>query len=245
MIVGKIHGMKTMTLRQQELLASLPDSWKAPLQDVCARPEIDALLQFLQERDAAGASIYPAQQNIFAALQATPFEKVSVVIVGQDPYHGPGQAHGLSFSVPAGVQKPPSLRNIFKELHADLGMPIPPNGTLTGWAQQGVLLLNAILTVEDGKPASHAKRGWELFTDVIIEQLLKRKHPTVLLLWGAYAQKKVQNLHMHMDPTRHLVLKAAHPSPLSIKGFLGCKHFSQANAFLREHNLPEINWAQL
>lgn len=237
--------MKEMTSRQQKFYAALPDSWKTPLEDICAKPEIDALLQFLQEREAAGAKIYPAKQNIFAALRATPFDKVSVVIVGQDPYHGPGQAHGLSFSVPAGVPIPPSLRNIFKELNKDIGMPIPTTGSLTGWAKQGVLLLNAILTVEDGKPASHAKRGWELFTDAIIEQLIKRNHPTVLLLWGAYAQKKVQHLHVHIDPTRHLILKASHPSPLSISGFLGCRHFSKANAFLKEHNLPEINWSDL
>lgn len=234
-----------MTPRQQQFYAALPTSWKKPLEAVCKRQEIDALLQFLQEREAAGATIYPAKQNIFAALKATPFDKVSVVIVGQDPYHGPGQAHGLSFSVPPGVQIPPSLRNIFKELHTDIGMPIPKNGTLTGWAQQGVLLLNAILTVEEGKPASHAKHGWEIFTDAILEAVIKRKHPTVFMLWGAYAQKKVEHLHLHIDPSRDLILKAAHPSPLSVTGFLGCKHFSQANAFLKKHHLPEINWAQL
>lgn len=182
--------MKEMTERQQQFFASIPDSWKAPLKEVCSRPEIDALVKFLQEREAAGATIYPPKKNIFAALRATPFDKVSVVIVGQDPYHGPGQAHGLSFSVPPGVPQPPSLRNIFKELQTDIGMPRPRNGTLIGWAQQGVLLLNALLTVEEGKPASHVGRGWEIFTDVIIEQLIKREHPTVLMLWGAYAQKK-------------------------------------------------------
>jgi uracil-DNA glycosylase len=237
--------METMTLRQQKFFEALPPSWKKPLKEVCERPEIDALLQFLHDREAAGATIYPAKQNIFAALRATPFDEVSVVIVGQDPYHGPGQAHGLSFSVPPGVPVPPSLRNIFKELRTDIGMTPPANGTLTGWAQQGVLLLNAILTVEEGKPASHAGHGWELFTDAIIEQLIKRKHPTVLMLWGAYAQKKVQHLHIHLDPERHLILKAAHPSPFSVTGFLGCRHFSKANAFLKKHNLPEINWAQL
>jgi uracil-DNA glycosylase len=234
-----------MTPRQEKFYAALPDSWKNPLQEVCTRPEIDALLQFLQEREAAGATIYPSKNNIFAALKATPFNKVSVVIVGQDPYHGHGQAHGLSFSVPAGIPIPPSLRNIFKELHADIGIPIAKNGTLTGWTKQGVLLLNSILTVEEGKPASHAGHGWELFTDAIIEQLLKRKHPTVFMLWGAYAQKKVQHLHAQIDPERHLILKAAHPSPLSIKGFLGCRHFSKANEFLKAHHLPEINWADL
>lgn len=234
-----------MTLRQQQFFAVLPPSWKKPLQEVCSRPEIDALIQFLQAREAAGATIYPAKQNIFAALQATPFDKVKVVIVGQDPYHGPGQAHGLSFSVPQGVALPPSLRNIFKELHTDIGMPIARNGTLTGWAKQGVLLLNAILTVEEGKPAAHAGKGWELFTDTIIEQLIKRQQPLVLLLWGAYAQKKVQHLPMYIDPAIHLILTSAHPSPLSVTGFLGCKHFSKTNTFLKKHHLSEIDWAQL
>lgn len=234
-----------MTLRQKQFFASLPTSWQKPLEAVCARPEIDALVQFLQARETAGATIYPAKQNIFAALRATSFNAVSVVIVGQDPYHGPGQAHGLSFSVPPGVPIPPSLRNIFKELHNDIGMRIPQHGTLTGLAQQGVLLLNAILTVEEGKPAAHANKGWEFFTDAIIEQLILRTHPTVFMLWGAYAQKKMQHLHIHTDAARHLILKSAHPSPLSVTGFLGCRHFSKANSFLKQHNLPEINWAQL
>lgn len=236
--------MEIMTPRQQKLYNSLPPSWQQPLANVCARPEVDSLIQFLQEREAAGATIYPAKQNIFAALKATPFDKVSVVIVGQDPYHGPGQAHGLCFSVPEGIPQPPSLKNIFKELKTDINMTTPAQGTLTGWAQQGVLLLNAILTVEESKPAAHANKGWELFTDAIIEKLLQRQQPLVLMLWGAYAQKKVQNLHAHIDPTRHLILKAAHPSPLSVTKFLGCKHFSQANTFLKKQHLPEINWAK-
>jgi len=231
-----------MTPRQQQFFAALPPSWEKPLDHICERPEIDALVHFLQEREAAGAIIYPKKQNIFAALRATPFDKVSVVIVGQDPYHGPGQAHGLSFSVPPGVAQPPSLRNIFKELHNDIGMPMPHTGTLTSWARQGVLLLNAILTVEESSPASHAGKGWELFTDATIEALIKRKHPTVLMLWGAYAQKKVAHLHLHLDPSRHLILQAAHPSPFSVTGFLGCRHFSQANTFLKQHDLPEIDW---
>ena len=140
---------------------------------------------------------------------------------------------------------PPSLRNIFKELHSDIGMQAPTNGTLTGWAEQGVLLLNAILTVEDSKPAAHAGKGWEIFTDAIIKQLLGRKQPLVLILWGAYAQKKMQNLHLHLDPKHCLILKSAHPSPLSITGFLGCKHFSKANAFLKQHGIQEIDWSAL
>jgi uracil-DNA glycosylase len=237
--------MATMTARQQQFFAAIPDSWKTPLRKVCERPEIDALVQYLQEREADGAILYPAKQNIFAALRATPFEQVKVIIVGQDPYHGPGQAHGLCFSVQPGIPVPPSLRNIFQELHNSMGMPIPQNGTLTKWATQGVLLLNAILTVEQGKPASHAGRGWELFTDAIIDQLLKRNQPLVLMLWGAYAQKKVHNLQASIDPALHLILKAAHPSPFSASGFFGCDHFSKANAFLQNHAVPEINWALL
>lgn len=235
--------MNVMTPAQKKFFDSLPDSWKNPLKEVCNSPKIDALVHFLKKREAAGATIYPAKKNIFAALKATPFDKVDIVIVGQDPYHGPGQAQGLCFSVPSEIPIPPSLKNIFKELHNDIGMPIPHNGDLSGWAKQGVLLLNAILTVEKGHPASHAGHGWEFFTDGIIEQLLKRKHPTVLMLWGSYAQKKIKNLHIHIDPSRHLILKAAHPSPLSVSGFLGCQHFSKANDFLKKHNLPKINWA--
>lgn len=232
-----------MTPRQQQFLTALPVSWRKPLEHICERPEIDALVQFLQDRESAGAVIYPEKQNVFAALRATPFDTVNVVIVGQDPYHGPRQAHGLSFSVPSGVTQPPSLRNIFKELRNDIGMPMPRTGTLTRWAHQGVLLLNAILTVEEGAPASHAGKGWELFTDAILETLIKRKHPTVFLLWGAYAQKKVAHLHLHIDPAYHLVLKAAHPSPLSVTRFLGCRHFSQANTFLKQHMMPTIDWS--
>jgi uracil-DNA glycosylase len=246
-LLSKAHSKqklrKIMTPRQQQFFAALPESWKEPLQAVCANPKIDALVAFLQEREAAEAPIYPAKQNIFAALKATPFDQVRVVIVGQDPYHGPGQAHGLSFSVPACIPVPPSLRNIFKELHTDIGMAIPKSGTLTGWAQQGVLLLNALLTVEEGKPASHAGRGWELFTDAIIEQLLRREQAAVFLLWGAYAQKKVLNLSVSTHISRHLILKSAHPSPLSVTGFLGCRHFSKANMFLHAHGHPEIDWA--
>ena len=206
-----------MTPRQQQFLAAIPASWKEPLKDVCQRPEIDALVQFLQEREAAGAVIFPQKKNIFAALQATPFDAASVVIVGQDPYHGPEQAHGLSFSVLPGITQPPSLRNI--------------------------LLLNALLTVEKNNPASHAGKGWELFTDAIIAALIKRNKPMVFMLWGAYAQKKVAHLDLHINPSLHLILKAAHPSPFSVTKFLGCSHFSKANVFLKHHNLPEIDWA--
>lgn len=237
-----------MTAKQQRFLAAIPDSWKPALRWICGHPKIDSLIEFLQTREQAGAQIYPAKANIFAALKATSFEQVKVVIVGQDPYHGPGQAHGLSFSVPANVPPPPSLKNIFKELQSDLGLPkaeTGKSGNLNSWAQQGVLLLNAVLTVEAGKPASHAKQGWELFTDTIIIELLKRQQPTVFMLWGAYAQRKLQNLPVNIDFQQHLILKAAHPSPLSITGFLGCRHFSQANMFLKQHNLTEIHWDRL
>lgn len=237
--------MKPLTPAQQQFFTALPDSWKEQLREICSEGAIDTLVHFLQEREASGATIYPAKRNIFAALRATPFDAVKVVIVGQDPYHGPGQAQGLCFSVPDHIPQPPSLRNIFKELHRDIGMPVPRSGDLSSWAKQGVLLLNAILTVEDGTPASHAKKGWELFTDAILEKLVQRKQPLVLMLWGAYAQKKVQHLHVHSDPTRDLILKAGHPSPLSVTKFLGCRHFSQTNDFLKQHHQQEIDWACL
>ncbi|MCL5875928.1 MAG: uracil-DNA glycosylase [Candidatus Dependentiae bacterium] len=233
---------QVMTPEQKKFFQAIPTSWQKPLHAVCATPQIEKLILYLKEREASGATLYPEKKNIFAALRETPFDKVSVVIVGQDPYHGPGQAHGLSFSVPPGVPQPPSLKNIFKELHNDIGMPIPKNGTLTSWAHQGVLLLNSILTVEAGQPASNAGHGWEFFTDAIIEQLLKRNHPLVLLLWGSYAQKKINSLHVHSDPKKHLILKAGHPSPLSVTKFLGRRHFSKTNEFLKKHHLPEINW---
>jgi uracil-DNA glycosylase len=231
-----------MTPAQLKFFTALPASWQAPLQQVCAASEIDILVKFLQQREKAGAVMYPQKKDIFAALKSTPFDTVKIVIVGQDPYHGAGQAHGLSFSVPPGIVQPPSLRNIFKELKGDLGIATPSSGTLTSWAEQGVLLLNALLTVEQNCPASHAGKGWEQFTDGIIAALIKRKKPTIFMLWGAYAQKKVAHLGLVIDPSIHLILKAAHPSPFSATKFLGCKHFSQANAFLKEHNLEEIDW---
>lgn len=232
-----------MTTNQQQFFDSIPESWKEPLKEICTSPAIESLITFLQERENIGAVIYPQKQNIFAALKATPFDKVSVVIVGQDPYHGPGQAHGLSFSVQSGIAQPPSLRNIFKELHTDINVPIPPTGSLVYWAQQGVLLLNSILTVEAHTPASHANKGWELFTDAIIQALIMQNKPIVFMLWGAYAQKKVAHLHLSIDRSIHLILKAAHPSPFSVTKFLGCRHFSKTNNFLKLHHLPEIDWS--
>lgn len=191
-------------------------------------------------RRAAGAEVYPPAPLVFRALELTPPEAVRVVLLGQDPYHGPGQAEGLSFSVPAGVRVPPSLRNIFKELSADLGLPAPRTGHLGPWARQGVLLLNAVLTVEKGQAGAHRKRGWEGYTDALIAHVAARDQPVVFLLWGAYAQAKAP---LVTNP-RHLVLKAPHPSPLSAyQGFLGCRHFSAANAFLVEQGVAPIDWS--
>ncbi len=203
------------------------------------QPYFQELLKFLDTERHRGKTIYPAKGNIFQALSSTPFEKVLVVILGQDPYHGPLQAHGLCFSVQPEVPPPPSLVNIFKELHSDLGISRPSHGCLEKWASQGVLLLNAVLTVEAGKPGSHANRGWEQFTDRIVHELNLRKEQLVFLLWGAYAQRK----GAFIDRSRHLVLTAPHPSPFSAdKGFFGCKHFSQANTYLLEHGKGSIDW---
>jgi len=218
---------------------ALPQDWQIPLRAALAAPETLALRGFLDAELAAGKTLFPPQNAWFRALELTPFDKVRVVILGQDPYHGPGQAHGLSFSVPPGVRPPPSLLNIYKELEGDLGFPRPRHGFLEHWSRQGVLLLNSVLTVEMAKAASHSKKGWEPFTDAIIAQVNAQPTPVVFMLWGAYAHKKAANV----DASRHLVLKAAHPSPLSAhNGFLGCKHFSQCNAFLVSNGFPPIDW---
>ncbi len=189
----------------------------------------------------ATATIYPPQERIFYALEMTPFDAVQVVLLGQDPYHGPGQAHGLAFSVPEGVKAPPSLKNIFKEIERDVygGVKQTFSTDLTRWARQGVLLLNAILTVEAGKPASHQKLGWQALTDQIIQSLSEQREGLVFMLWGAYAQAK----RALINPTRHLILETVHPSPLSAKrGFFGCGHFSAANRYLMEHGGRPIQW---
>jgi uracil-DNA glycosylase len=218
---------------------SLPQDWQTPLRAALVTPETLALQGFLEAELAAGKTIFPPQDAWFRALELTPLDKVRVVILGQDPYHGPGQAHGLCFSVPPGVRPPPSLNNIYKELGSDLGLLHPPHGFLEHWARQGVLLLNSVLTVEMAKAASHSKKGWEPFTDAIIARVNDKAEPVVFMLWGAYAHKKAANV----DSRRHLLLKAAHPSPLSAHtGFLGCKHFSQCNAFLVSNGLPPIDW---
>ncbi len=197
------------------------------------------LAEFLAAEKAEGRVVYPSVENVFAALNATPLNSVRVVILGQDPYHGANQAHGLSFSVPEGVPTPPSLRNIYKEIVGDLGGSIPTHGNLIQWANQGVLLLNSVLSVQQGQAASHQGKGWEQFTDKIIEILNRESENLVFMLWGAYAQKKGQSI----DKQRHLVLSAPHPSPLSAhRGFLGCKHFSQANAYFQSLGQADIDW---
>ena len=218
----------------------LDPSWKARLGDYLQREDMAALSAFLRQRKAQGARIYPPGQEIFAAFDATPFEAVKVVILGQDPYHGPGQAHGLCFSVRPGVPVPPSLDNIFKEIHADLGLPRPDHGCLLPWALQGVLLLNAVLTVEDGRAGAHQGKGWEGFTDHVVDVLNREREGLVFLLWGNYAQAKGKVI----DTRRHRVLKAPHPSPLSAhRGFMGCRHFSAANEYLTRNGLTPIDWS--
>ena len=218
----------------------LEAGWKARLLDVLTGAPMQALRDFLRAELAAGKTIYPPPAQIFAALDATPFDQVKVVILGQDPYHGPGQAHGLSFSVPTGIAIPPSLLNIFKEIERDLGLPMPRHGCLQHWASQGVLLLNAVLSVEEGRAGSHAGKGWEGFTDAIIDALSREREGLVFLLWGSYAQKKGELI----DRQRHCVLKAPHPSPLSAhRGFLGCGHFGKANRWLQGRGSTPIDWS--
>ena len=218
----------------------LEESWKAAL-----APEFDSvymanLKRFLKDEYAAGKAIFPKGSEYFRALDLTPLDSVKVVILGQDPYHGDGQAHGLCFSVKPDVKVPPSLVNIYKEIEADLGIPRPHHGFLEHWAKQGVLLLNSVLTVERGLAASHQGRGWEKFTDKVIETVNGLDHPVVFMLWGSYAQKKAS----FVDTTKHLVLKAPHPSPFSAhRGFLGCGHFSKANAFLEKNGRTPVDWS--
>ncbi len=223
-----------------ERAVQLKPDWLDALQGEFAQPYMQQLRDFLQAEKAAGKAIFPPGALIFNALNSTPLDKVRVVIIGQDPYHGPGQAHGLSFSVPPGVRTPPSLRNIFKEINRDLGLPIPKHGCLQSWAEQGVLLLNAVLTVEQGLAGSHARRGWERFTSRVIELVNERCEHCVFLLWGSYAQRKGEQI----DRTRHCVLTSVHPSPLSAhRGFIGNGHFSAANDYLVSNGLAPIDWS--
>lgn len=222
-----------------EAAALLEPSWRERIGDVLDGPALRELWARLKADRAAGAVIHPPLDDIFNAFAYTPFDDVRVVILGQDPYHGPGQAHGLSFSVRPGVRIPPSLANIFKEQAADLGLPKPDHGCLTPWATQGVLLLNAVLTVEEGKANAHQGQGWEAFTDAAISELSRQRQGIVFLLWGAYAQKKLRLI----DAARHCVLTGVHPSPLSAhRGFLGCGHFSAANRYLESRGDAPIHW---
>jgi uracil-DNA glycosylase len=222
----------------------LHESWRAPLHAEFESPYMAALKSFLVAEKAAGKRIFPKGGEWFRALDLTPLDQVRVVILGQDPYHGPGQAHGLCFSVQPGVRTPPSLVNIYKELQSDLGLAPARHGFLEHWAGQGVLLLNSVLTVEQGLAASHRGRGWETFTDAVVRQVAARETPVVFLLWGSYAQKKAGFVQTVEQGGRHLVLRAAHPSPLSAhNGFLGCRHFSKANAFLEAQGLAPIDWS--
>lgn len=214
--------------------------WWEQLESELKQPYMESLRGYLRQRKEKKMVIYPHSSHWFNAFKLTPFDKVKVVILGQDPYHGPGQAHGLSFSVPAQVRPPPSLLNIYKELESDLGIPRSSSGCLECWAERGVFMLNSVLTVEQGQAASHQGRGWEEFTDYVINVLNEQREHLVFLLWGSYAQKKGQIIDMQ----RHHVLKAPHPSPLSAhRGFLGCQHFSQANAYLEQQGLGAVDWS--
>ena len=222
----------------------LHNSWKQELLEALASDYMTQLRTFLIQEAAAGKLIFPDEDQYFGALNLTPLDQVRVVILGQDPYHGAGQAHGLCFSVQAGIRPPPSLVNIFKELESDLGLPRPTHGFLEHWAKQGVLLLNSVLTVEMGKAASHRGKGWEQFTDAIINLIAAKSEPVVFLLWGSYAQKKAGFVQSVEQGGRHLVLEAPHPSPLSAyNGFFGCRHFSQANGFLEKNGMAPIDWS--
>jgi uracil-DNA glycosylase len=217
----------------------IEESWKKVLENEFSKSNFQQAVTFIKTEKAQGKTIYPPGALIFNAFDKTPFDNLKIVLLGQDPYHGYGQAHGLSFSVPDGVNPPPSLINIFKELHNDIGIPIPKTGNLTKWATQGVLLLNAVLTVRANEPASHAKIGWMEFTNAVISKISDQKEGIVFLLWGKFAQEK-QAL---IDETKHHVLKAAHPSPFSAdKGFFGCRHFSKTNNFLMKQGKDPIDW---
>lgn len=219
---------------------SIEQSWKEELNGEFDKPYFEKIVHFLKEEKKAGKVVYPPGKLIFNAFECTPFNKVKVVIIGQDPYHNPGQAHGLCFSVADNVPPPPSLVNIFKEINSDLDIPIPRTGNLEKWAKQGVLLLNASLTVEANKPMSHSQIGWHIFTDEVIKHISKDKEHVVFLLWGKFAQNK----EVLIDASKHKIFKAAHPSPLSAhNGFLGCRHFSKTNNWLQEIGEKPIDWS--
>lgn len=215
----------------------IPSDWQTVLSEVLDSPKFAALEKFLSEQ-YENHTVYPPREDLFTALRLTPYENVRVLILGQDPYHGAGQAHGLSFSVKKGITPPPSLKNIYKELKEDVGFKVPKHGNLTHWAEQGVLLLNAVLTVREAEPNSHANQGWEEFTDAIIQAVNRKSERVVFILWGSYARKKKKLI----DGPQHVVLESGHPSPLSVKHFLGSRPFSRTNAVLAEQNLPTIDW---
>jgi len=218
----------------------IEESWKKILKDEFSKPYFQQIPLHIKTEKEQGKIIYPPGSVIFNAFNLTPFDKVKVVILGQDPYHGPKQAHGLCFSVQTGVPPPPSLINIFKELHDDIGAPIPNHGNLTHWAQQGVFLLNASLTVRAGEPMSHSKIGWAQFTDTVIKKISDLKEHVVFMLWGKFAQEK----RILIDESKHLILRSVHPSPLSAYGgFFGCKHFSKANAYLISKGIDPVDWS--
>lgn len=220
-------------------MAILTNDWAPLLNDEFEKPYYLQLRKFLIE-EYRHHVVYPEMDNIYSALHLTPYERVKVVIIGQDPYHGPGQAHGLSFSVKPGIKPPPSLQNIFKELHSDIGNPIPAHGYLNYWAEQGVLLLNSVLTVRKSQANSHQGKGWELFTDRVIEALNERETPAVFILWGKYAQEKAARI----TSDKHFIIRSPHPSPFSAnRGFFGSRPFSRANEFLRQIGRDEIDWS--
>jgi len=220
-----------------QITPQIHESWKSVLKEEFEAPYFTALKEFLVE-EKKRYRVYPPGPLIFNAFNCTPFDQLKVVIIGQDPYHGHGQAHGLCFSVPEGIKPPPSLENIFKELHSDLGIPVPSHGNLEAWARHGVLLLNATLTVRANTPLSHTGKGWEIFTDSVIRHISEQRKHIVFLLWGRNAQAK----ETLIDASSHYILKAAHPSPYSAAGFFGCRHFSRTNEILRSNGIPEINW---
>lgn len=225
------------------MFENLEESWRMHLKEELKLPFVKDLEKFLEGEEKNRQVVYPPRPLIFQAFQETPFDQVKVVLIGQDPYHGPGQAHGLSFSVPCGIKPPPSLKNIFKELVEDTKNPMPTTGCLRAWAKQGVLLLNATLTVRESTPASHYGKGWESFTDAVVQKLADRKDPVIFVLWGRNAQEKVAKIMERPLSTKHAVLKAAHPSPFSAhSGFLGCRHFSKINYFLEKWGKTPISW---
>jgi uracil-DNA glycosylase len=221
------------------MYVKIENSWAEALKDEFEKEYFQKITSYLKHEIASGIVVYPKGGNIFKAFDSTPLNRVKVVILGQDPYHGEGQAHGLSFSVQEGVHQPPSLQNIFKELRDDLGIPLPNTGNLELWAQRGVFLLNSVLTVRAGLPASHSKIGWSLFTDRVISILSEKREGVVFMLWGNYARSKRELI----DHNKHLVLEAAHPSPLARGAFFGCRHFSKANEYLIAKGKDPVNWS--